>query len=104
MAPARTARWPSLMSATGLLSRALATTTIRQLGSLRHVLSLFLERGPPKEAPRAETALLLGAAQILFLNVPDHAAVDLAVRLVQQDRHARHYTGLVNAVLRRRGA
>ena len=81
--------------------RALATTTIRQLGSLRHVLSLFLERGPPKEAPRAETALLLGAAQILFLNVPDHAAVDLSVRLVQQDRHARHYTGLVNAVLRR---
>ena len=81
--------------------RALATTTIRRLGSLRHVLSLFLERGPPNKAPRAETALLLGAAQILFLNVPDHAAVDLSVRLVQQDRHARHYTGLVNAVLRR---
>src|ERR1700689_4557918 len=81
--------------------RALATTVIRRLGSLRHVLGLFLERGPPKEAPRTETALLLGAAQILFLNVPDHAAVDLAVRLAQQDRHAAHYTGLVNAVLRR---
>jgi 16S rRNA (cytosine967-C5)-methyltransferase len=81
--------------------RALATTVIRRLGSLRHVLSLFLERGVPKEAPRAETSLLLGAAQILFLNVPDHAAVDLSVRLAQQDRHAGRYAGLVNAVLRR---
>jgi 16S rRNA (cytosine967-C5)-methyltransferase len=81
--------------------RALATTVIRRLGSLRHILGLFLERGMPKEAPRAETALLLGAAQILFLHVPDHAAVDLSVRLVRQDRHAGRYAGLVNAVLRR---
>jgi 16S rRNA (cytosine967-C5)-methyltransferase len=81
--------------------RALAATVLRRLGSLRYVLGLFLERGAPKEAPRAETALLIGAAQILFLNVPDHAAVDLAVRLVQQDRHAARYAGLVNAVLRR---
>jgi len=81
--------------------RALAATVLRRLGSLRHVLRLFLERGPPKEAPRTETALLVGAAQILFLNVPDHAAVDLSVRLVQQDRHAARYSGLVNAVLRR---
>ena len=42
----------------------------------------------PPQAPRVETALLIGAAQILFLDVPDHAAVDLAVRLVQADRHA----------------
>jgi 16S rRNA (cytosine967-C5)-methyltransferase len=81
--------------------RALAATVIRRLGSLRYILSLFLEHGPPKEAPRVETALLVGAAQILFLNVPDHAAVDLSVRLAQRDRHAVHYTGLVNAVLRR---
>jgi len=33
--------------------------------------------------------------------VPDHAAVDLSVRLVQSDRRAAKYAGLVNAVLRR---
>jgi 16S rRNA (cytosine967-C5)-methyltransferase len=43
---------------------------------------------------------LIGAAQILFLDVPDHASVDLSVRLAQADRHASHYSGLVNAVLR----
>src|SRR6204780_5966410 len=42
-----------------------------------------------------------GAAQILWRDVPDHAAVDLSVRLVQSDRRAAKYAGLVNAVLRR---
>src|SRR6201993_4140328 len=48
-----------------------------------------------------QTALLIGAAQILWMDVPDHAAVDLSVRLVQSDRRAAKYAGLVNAVLRR---
>ena len=33
--------------------------------------------------------------------MPDHAAVDLSVRLAQADRRAARYAGLVNAVLRR---
>src|SRR6516164_1099994 len=83
------------------LTRALVAVVLRRLGSLRHLLGQLLERGLPKDAPRVETALLIGAAQILFLDVPDHAAVDLAVRLVRADRNGVHFTGLVNAVLRR---
>jgi 16S rRNA (cytosine967-C5)-methyltransferase len=83
------------------LVRHLVATVLRRLGTLRHVLGLFLERGLPADAPRAETALLIGVAQILWLEVPDHAAVDLAVRLVHADRRAARYGGLVNAVLRR---
>src|SRR5262245_60931419 len=81
--------------------RALATLVLRRLGTLRHLLAHRLARGLPADAPRVETALLLGAAQILWLDVADHAAVDLAVRLVQADRRAARYAGLVNAVLRR---
>jgi 16S rRNA (cytosine967-C5)-methyltransferase len=83
------------------LVRHLVATVLRRLGTLRHVLGLFLDRGLPADAPRAETALLIGVAQILWLEVPDHAAVDLAVRLVHADRRAARYGGLVNAVLRR---
>jgi 16S rRNA (cytosine967-C5)-methyltransferase len=83
------------------LTRRLVATVLRRLGTLRHLLGLYLERGVPPDAPRVETALLVGAAQILWLEVPDHAAVDLSVRLVQADRRANHYAGLVNAVLRR---
>ena len=83
------------------LARRLVATVLRRLGTLRHLLGLFLQQGLPANAPRVETALLIGAAQILWLEVPDHAAVDLAVRLAQADRRAGHFSGLVNAVLRR---
>ncbi len=83
------------------LTRRLVATVLRRLGTLRHLLGLYLDRGIPADAPRVETALLLGAAQILWLDVPDHAAVDLSVRLVQADRRDAGYAGLVNAVLRR---
>ena len=83
------------------LVRALLATVLRRLGTLRHLLGLFLDRGLPVQAPRVETALLIGAAQILFLNVPDHAAVDLSVRLAQADSRAAGFAGLINAVLRR---
>jgi 16S rRNA (cytosine967-C5)-methyltransferase len=83
------------------LVRKLVATVLRRIGTLRHLLGKFLESGFPKDAPRVETALLIGAAQILFLDVPDHAAVDLSVRLVQADRRAAKYPGLINAVLRR---
>src|SRR5690606_900813 len=65
------------------------------------ILNLFLTKGLPPEAPQLEFALMIGAAQILFLDVPDHAAVDLSVRLVQANKYQAHYAGLANAVLRR---
>jgi 16S rRNA (cytosine967-C5)-methyltransferase len=83
------------------LARALIAVALRRLGTLRHIVASFLDRGVPAQAPRVETALLLGAAQILFLNVPDHAAVDLSVRLARDDRRAAGFAGLINAVLRR---
>src|SRR3979409_1627551 len=83
------------------LMRRLVATILRRLGTLGHLLARLLGRGIPPDAPRAQSALLIGAAQILWMDVPDHAAVDLSVRLVQSDRRAAKYAGLVNAVLRR---
>lgn len=80
--------------------RMLAATTLRRLGTLRHVIHARLKSGLPHNVPLLESALLVGAAQILFLDTPDHAAVDLSVRLMQADRHAKRYAGLTNAVLR----
>jgi 16S rRNA (cytosine967-C5)-methyltransferase len=83
------------------LMRRLTATALRRLGTLRHLLGSYLDKGFPADAPRTETILLLGAVQILWLDVPDHAAVDLSVRLAQADRRAARYAGLINAVLRR---
>jgi 16S rRNA (cytosine967-C5)-methyltransferase len=83
------------------LARRIVATVLRRLGTLRRLIGDLVARGLPPEAPRVESALLVGAAQIMFLEVPDHAAVDLSVRLVQADRRDNRYAGLVNAVLRR---
>ena len=95
------ANWQALAERDRALVRVLIATVLRRLGTLRHLLGLFLDRGLPAQVPQVETALLLGAAQILFLNVPDHAAVDLSVRIAQADRRAAGFAGLINAVLRR---
>ncbi len=95
------AEFASLPERDRALARQIVGTTLRRLGSLRYVIDQCLDRGLPREAARVETALLVGAAQLLFLDVPDHAAVDLAVRLAQSDRRAARYDRVVNAVLRR---
>jgi len=83
------------------LARRIVATVLRRLGTLRRLISDLLDRGLPKDGPQVESALLIGAAQLLFLDVPHHAAVDLSVRLVQGDRRHARYAGLVNAVMRR---
>jgi len=92
---------PALADRDRALVRKLVATVLRRLGTLRQLLGAALDRGFPADAPRLELILLGGAAQILWLDVPDHAAVDLGVRLAQADRRAARYAGLINAVLRR---
>jgi 16S rRNA (cytosine967-C5)-methyltransferase len=81
------------------LARAIAVVTMRRLGTIGWALRERLDKGPRDE--RLLHLLAVGAAQILFLDVPDHAAVDTAVELAQGDQRLRHAGGLINAVLRR---
>jgi len=83
------------------LARAIVGTSLRRKGQIDAVLNTFLERGLPARAGALYPILLSGAAQLLFMSVPAHAAIDLAVRLAQWDPRAKRYDKLVNAVLRR---
>ncbi|MBS7555530.1 RsmB/NOP family class I SAM-dependent RNA methyltransferase [Ancylobacter dichloromethanicus] len=83
------------------LARMIAATTLRRLGGLRGLLRALLERGIPDKARRVEILLLVGAAQILFMDVPDHAAVGTTVSLVGEQASTAGFKGLANAVLRR---
>lgn len=82
------------------LARSIATASLRRLGTIRKALGRFLEKGLPKRAGALEWTLTIAAAQLLFLDVPDHAAVDLAVRAARLDPSGAPFVGLVNAVLR----
>lgn len=81
--------------------KALVTGTFRRRGQILDALSRFLDRPLPKSAGRTGAILEVAAFQILFLDTAAHAAVDTAVTLAAGDRSARHFKGLVNAVLRR---
>lgn len=81
-------------------ARRLVTITLRRLGQLDAVLARFLERPLPGKAALVQDLLRLGAAQLLFADVPAHAAVDTAVEIARR-RHAAPFAKLVNAVLRR---
>lgn len=83
------------------LARLIATTVLRRLGELETVLAGFLEKPLPERRGNLWPILLAGAAQLLFLATPPHAAVGLAVEQARRDRHARRYDRLVNAILRR---
>jgi 16S rRNA (cytosine967-C5)-methyltransferase len=84
---------PALDARDRAAGHRIAASVLRRLGSLDAVLEPFLSRAPPAPAQRA---LRIGAAELLLLGTPAHAAVASAVALAP-----RPLAGLVNAVLRR---
>ncbi|MDR3373818.1 MAG: 16S rRNA (cytosine(967)-C(5))-methyltransferase RsmB [Ancalomicrobiaceae bacterium] len=83
------------------LLRALVGTTLRRLGEIDDILEELMAKPLGDKAARIRQILRLGAAQLLFLDIPDHAAVSLAVELADEDhRIGRGFKGLVNGVLR----
>jgi 16S rRNA (cytosine967-C5)-methyltransferase len=97
----RMAQTAGLEPADAGLARAIATVAFRRLGTIRRVIDARLERGSPRKSGPFEPIMVAAAAQLLFLDVPDHAAVDLAIRLLHEDARSSRYTSLANAVLRR---
>jgi 16S rRNA (cytosine967-C5)-methyltransferase len=78
-------------------ARLLATTALRRLGQIDDLLAGLLRARP--KAVRVRNLLRLGAAQLLFLDTPAHAAVGETVALAAGTHD--YATGLINAVLRR---
>lgn len=83
------------------LARALVGTALRRHGEIEAVFGRLMEKRPPRRAGRLIRIMQIAAAQILFMEIADHAAVSIAVDQIGADRDARHFKGLANAVLRR---
>lgn len=81
--------------------KMMVTTTIRRLGQIDDLIKRSLSRpGQSINPPILEYILRLGVAQLVFMHVPDHAAVNTSVQLVESEGHGR-MKGFANAVLRR---
>lgn len=82
-------------------ARALATVTLRRLGEIDKVIDGHLDWALPRSGKAAHQILRIGVAQILFLDVASHAAVDTSVQLAKGHPKSRHFSKLINAVLRK---
>ncbi len=80
---------------------ALIFTVLRHKGEIEAVIAAFMTKPLPRKSGAAPLILLLGGAQLLFLDTPAYAAIDLSVQLAKEDREARHFRGVINAVLRK---
>jgi 16S rRNA (cytosine967-C5)-methyltransferase len=79
-------------------ARLITATTLRRLGQIDAVLKPFIKKTP---APYPHAILRTGAAQLLFLDTPAHAAVGAAVSLLKRSKKTISASGMANAVLRR---
>ncbi len=82
-------------------AHALAASSLRHGGEIKTVLGKFLTKPLPRSSGMAVDILTIATAQLLFMDVSPHAAIDLSVDLAKQDKKAQHFSGLVNAVLRK---
>ncbi len=82
------------------LARSIVVVSLRRLGTLRRFLGRLLDKGLPKKSGQLEWILIVTAAQILFLDVPDHAAVNACVQAVRLDPASAGFAALANAVAR----
>jgi 16S rRNA (cytosine967-C5)-methyltransferase len=78
-------------------AHALAMVVLRRRGQIDALIRARLQKPTPDEVI---DLLRLGLAQLLFMEVPSHAAVATTVELAAAGRSTRPFKGLVNAVLR----
>ena len=85
------------------LVRAILVTALRFRGTIEALIAARLDRPLPGNAHALSHILHVAAAQMLFLDVPDSAAVDLAVTQAKADPRTARFAALVNGVLREIG-
>jgi 16S rRNA (cytosine967-C5)-methyltransferase len=82
------------------LVRAILTTALRYRVTIEALIVARLDRPLPGNAHSLSHILHVAAAQMLFLDVPDTAAVNLAVEHAKADPRTSRFAALVNGVLR----
>ncbi len=92
-------RLGDLSTADRAFAAAMVMTALRRRGTIEAALAPHLKRRVPARPHLARALLHIGVAQILFMDVPPHAAINETVAAT--GRREQPFRGLINAVLRR---
>lgn len=80
-------------------TKHLLAVVLKRLGQIDRLINALLKKPLPLRARKAQHILRMGVAQLLWMDTPEHAAVDTSVELAKQTDQA-FYTKLINGVLR----
>ena len=97
------AAYRALIAKDRAMVRAILITTLRYRGAILAVMKKVMDRPEPKRARDLSHILHVAAAQILFMELPDSAAVNLGVAAIAANRTTQRFKGFANAILRRIG-
>jgi 16S rRNA (cytosine967-C5)-methyltransferase len=81
--------------------RAMVSTALRRKGQVDDAVARFIKSPLPDRRGLLDEILLTAGAQLLFMETPAHAVINIAVAQAQRDRAGQRFASLVNAVLRR---
>jgi 16S rRNA (cytosine967-C5)-methyltransferase len=81
--------------------RAMLSTALRRKGQIDHALARFITSPLPEKRGLLDEILLTAGVQLMFMETPAHAVINIAVEQTRRDRAARRFASLANAVLRR---
>lgn len=90
--------WASLSDRDQAFIRNLVMTSLRHYTKIEHYIKLYMSKALPRKAYLAQYILILGAAQLLYLETPPHAAISLSLNLADTN-DAKHFKKLINAIL-----
>jgi 16S rRNA (cytosine967-C5)-methyltransferase len=79
-------------------ARAIAATVFRRSGQIKAVLKPFVRKKP---TARVQAVLQTAVAQIVFMDVPPHAAVGETVEVLKSRKTTQGFANFANAVLRK---
>lgn len=81
--------------------RAILMIALRKRVQIEAALKSTMDRKPPKRARWLIHSLHVAIAQILFMDIPESAAVNLGVTAIGEDKRTMRFKNFANAVLRR---
>ena len=83
------------------LCKTIVMTTLRRWGHIEQILNKYLKKPIEGHSPRVHLIIMIAICQLIFIQSPAYAVVNLAIAQTKNDKKSYKLKNLVNAVLRR---
>ena len=83
------------------LCKSIVMITLRRCGHIEQILYNYLKKSVRSHSPRIRLIMMIAICQLIFMQSPPYAVVNLAIIQTKNDKKSYKLKNLVNAVLRR---